>query len=225
MNKLKLLLHCLLMIFPWFLRRRLLNIFFKYKIHPKAKIGFSIVMPASLEMNEYARIGHFTIAVHLDTIILRKNANIGRNNWITGFSTHQKSLHFKHQPYRKAMLIVGESSSITKRHHLDCTNEIIIGKFVTIAGYDSQFLTHSINLKNNYQDSNKIIIGDYCFIGSNVMILGGSSLPSYSVLGAKSLLNKNFNEEWTLYGGVPAICLQKIPKDYKYFTRSEGYVY
>ena len=32
-----------------------------------------------------------------------------------------------------------------------------------------------------------ITIGDYCFVGTNCVLLGGSVLPSYSVLAAKSL--------------------------------------
>ena len=49
----------------------------------------------------------------------------------------------------------------TKYHHFDCTSNIHIGKFTTIAGYHSQFLTHSIDLYENRQDSNSILIGDY----------------------------------------------------------------
>jgi hypothetical protein len=49
-------------------------------------------------------------------------------------------------------------------------------------------------------------------------------LPSFSVLGAKSLLNKKLSEEWTLYGGVPAKPLQCIPREAKYFTRIIGFV-
>jgi hypothetical protein len=56
-------------------------------------------------------------------------------------------------------------------------------------------------------------------------VLGGSILPSHSVLGAKSLLNKSHADEWKLYAGIPAKALSEIPQDAKYFTRSEGFVY
>jgi acetyltransferase-like isoleucine patch superfamily enzyme len=77
---------------------------------------------------------------------------------------------------------------------------------------------------DNRQDSSPISIGDYAFIGTNVTVLGGSTLPAYSVLGAKSLLNKNFDQEWKLYGGVPAKVIQDIPSDAKYFKRETGFV-
>ena len=210
---------------PWGLRRRFLNKFFGYKIDPDAKIGISWVYPNRLIMQSGSRIDHFTVAVNLDLIHLKNNAKIGRGNWVTGFSTLKESKHFNHQLNRRAELIMDDESAITKNHHIDCTNSISIGKFATIAGYRSQLLTHSINVLESIQDSSPIIIGDYCFVGTNVVILGGSKLPNYSILGAKSLLNKPFMDEYFLYGGTPAIKISQIPKDAKYFNRSNGFVY
>ncbi|GAA4976437.1 acyltransferase [Algibacter aquimarinus] len=211
-------------IMPWPIRRFLLQKFFGFEIHSTARIGLSWVFPKKLIMEAQTRIDHFTVAVNLDLIHLDTNATIGRKNWITGFPTQTDSLHFQHQLDRKAELLLGESSAITKNHHIDCTNSIKIGKFSTIAGYNSQFLTHSINVLKNIQDSAPIHIGDYTFVGTNSIILNGACLPSFSVLGAKSLLNKKFETQWTLYGGVPAKALSDIPKTAKYFLRDEGFV-
>ena len=175
-------------------------------------------------MGAHSKIDHFTTAIHLDSIQMGAYSTIGRNNWITGFPSNSSSPHFKHQVGRESKLIVGESAAVTKNHHLDCTNTIQIGSFATIAGYQSQFLTHSINVYENRQDSAPISIGEYCFVGTNSVVLGGATLPAYSVLGAKSLLNQTLTEEWTLYGGVPAKELNKISKTAKYFARSTGYV-
>ena len=217
-------LKLLLILFPWKVRRWILNSFFGYKIHSSARIGLSYIYPAYLEMEEGSKINHLTVAIYLDKIKMGKNSSIGRNNWITGFPSKKASSYFSHQPNRTSELIVGESSAITKHHHLDCTNTISIGKFVTIAGYQSQFLTHSIDIYENRQDSKPILIGDYTFIGTNVVVLGGSILPAYSVLGAKSLLNKAFTDEFNLYAGVPAKKVSDISKDAKYFYREVGYV-
>jgi acetyltransferase-like isoleucine patch superfamily enzyme len=210
---------------PWRWRRRLLQSWFGYEIHPTAKIGLAWVFPKELSMAEGAKIDHFTVAINLDRIVMSEKAKIGRSNWITGFPTGTKSLHFAHQQNRRSELLIGAFSAITKHHHIDCTSQIEIGKFVTIAGYYSQLLTHSIDVFENRQDSHSIKIGDYCFVSTNVVILGGSSLPSYSVLGAKALLNKTYTEEWKLYGGVPAKVVKDIPKDAKYFSRKDGFVY
>ena len=119
---------------------------------------------------------------------------------------------------------MGEHSAITHRHLIDCTNSVVIGKFTTFAGFQSQILTHSIDIENNCQSSAPVRVGDYCFVGTNSVFLGGSALPDYCVLGAKSLLNKGFTETHQLYGGVPAQPIKKLPPDWKYFTRSEGFV-
>lgn len=215
----------IIIIFPWKLRRFILIKIWKYKIHPTAKIGFSYIYPVYLEMGPKSKIGHFNVAIHLEKLIIGENSSISRSNWITGFSLNSNSQHFKHQIDRKCELIIGNNSAITKNHHLDCTNQILIGNFVTIAGYNSQFLTHSIDIYENRQDSHSIRIGDFTFIGTNVVVLGGSVLPSYSVLGAKALLNKSFNESWALYGGVPARKVTEIQNDAKYFHRTSGYIY
>jgi acetyltransferase-like isoleucine patch superfamily enzyme len=218
-------LKLLSVILPWKLRRPLLNRAFGFDIHPTARIGMAWVFPSKLIMAAHTRIDHFTVAIHLDTIQLGENSTIGRGNWITGFTTKSDSLHFKHQKDRKAELVMGISSDITKNHHIDCTSSITIGNFVTVAGYQSQLLTHSIDVFENRQDSAPITIGDYAFVGTNVVILGGAALPARSVLGAKSLLNKSFTEEFKLYAGVPAKAIADIPQDAKYFHRTTGFVY
>lgn len=218
-------LKSLTVILPWKLKRIVLQKWLGYTLHPTARIGLSWVFPDRLEMAAGAVIGHLNVAVNLDFIQMDEKASIGRGNWITGFSTKVESLHFRHQPAREAGLIIGHSSAITKNHHIDCTNLITIGRFATVAGYNSQLLTHSINVRENRQDSAPITIGDYTFVGTNVVVLGGSVLPSYSVLGAKSLLNKPYTDEWKLYAGVPAKMVSDIHQDDKYFSRTEGFVY
>lgn len=214
----------LLIPFPWFLKRILLQLFFGYQLHKTARIGFSWIYPNHLIMEENSKIGHLNVAIHLNKIHLMNGAKIGRSNWITGFSLKGNKKHFAHQLNRKPELVLGEQSAITKQHHFDCTNQINIGKYTTIAGYQSQFLTHSINIEMNRQDSLPINIGDYCFVGTNVVFLGGAALPSFSVLGAKSLLNKEQFNQYYLYGGVPAIPIKPIDKAALYFKRTNGFV-
>lgn len=217
-------LKIIILLLPWKLRRLFLIYFYKFEIDPTARIGFSWIYPKKLFMGKNSKITHFTVAINLEKIVLNDNSIIDRQNWITGFPLNSKYDHFKFEIERKPELIIGQHSAITKKHHIDCTNKIQIGDFTTIAGYNSQFLTHSINILNNRQESKEIIIGDFCFIGSNVVILGGSVLPNYSVLGSMSMLNKVFINEYSLYAGNPAREIKKLPDDTKYFHRIEGFV-
>ncbi|MFD1467652.1 acyltransferase [Hymenobacter caeli] len=223
----KLLLKIISCLLPWPLRRQALGKWFGFELHPTARIGWAWVFPNKLSMAAGARIDHFTVAIHLDAIRMGARATIGRGNWITGFPTDGtgSARHFGHQPERRAVLVLGEAAAVTKNHHLDCTNQLTIGNFSTVAGYQSQFLTHSIDVMEGRQDSAPIHIGDYTFVGTNVVVLGGAVLPAYSVLGAKSLLNKPYTAEWMLYGGVPAKPVREISRTAKYFSRSDGFVY
>jgi hypothetical protein len=45
------------------------------------------------------------------------------------------------------------------------------------------------------------------------------------VLGAKSLLNKAYSEPLHLYAGVPARPIKPLPADWKYFQRTDQFVY
>jgi hypothetical protein len=51
--------------------------------------------------------------------------------------------------------------------------------------------SHSIDLHECRQSSKPFAIGEYCFVGTGCVILAGSELPDYSVLGASSLLNRS----------------------------------
>ena len=211
---------CLL---PWPLKRWCLQHGFGYELDSAARIGLAWVFPKKLRMGRGSHIGHFTVAIHLDTIELGDFSTIGRSNWITGYPSDGRE-HFTHQTGRRPCLIVAEHSAITKKHYLDCTHEIRIGKFTTIAGHHSELLTHSIDIVAGRQDSKPIGIGDYCFVSTRCVILGGAKLPSQSVLAAGAVLNKSFDEKFTLYGGVPAKAVKAISPDARYFHRTTGFV-
>jgi acetyltransferase-like isoleucine patch superfamily enzyme len=211
---------CLL---PWHLRRAFLESQFGFQIHPTARIGLAWVFPNRLIMEEGSAIGSVTVCKGLDLLHLKAHATIGRGNWITGFPLGA-SQHFAHQADRRPELIVGEHSAITNRHLLDCTSSVTIGRFTTFAGFHSQIISHSIDLEQNRQSSQPVRVGDYCFVGTNCVLLGGSALPDFCVLGAKSLLNKVFTETYQLYGGVPARPIKALSRDCKYFQRTEGFV-
>jgi hypothetical protein len=219
----KRLLSLLCVFLPWPLRRAILRSFFGYEISDTSRIGLSWICPKKLVMKDGARIGHLTVCKSIDLLELGEDAFVGNLDWITGFPSGP-SEHFAHQTDRRPELILGRHSAITNRHIVDCTASVHIGAFATFAGFASQLLTHSINLETNRQEAYPITIGDYCFVGTNCILLGGSALPHYSVLGAKSLLNKAFTESHFLYGGVPAKPIKALPESTPYFLRKSGFV-
>jgi acetyltransferase-like isoleucine patch superfamily enzyme len=215
----KKIINLLIIFLPWTIRRYILNKFYHYKIHPTARIGLSYIYPKQLIMGEGARIGHLNVAIHLELIQMDKNCSISQKNWITGFPLSNKS-NFQDFPDRKPYLIMKEDSSITKQHHIDCTDMVIVGELTTIAGYGTQILSHSFSLEKNSQACAPIQIGHHCWVGTRSIILPGSVLPSQSVLGAGAVLQKKYTESFVLYGGVPAKYIKKMDETYEFFHRT-----
>ncbi len=211
------------MFLPWPVRRSILRGTFGYEIAEDARIGLSLIYPRKLVLKAGARIGHLSVCKDIDLLELGEAASVGNMTWITGFPSGTRG-HFEHQADRKPELILGAHAAITNRHLVDCTASIHVGAFATFAGFASQLLTHSINLETSRQEANPITIGEYSFVGTNCVLLGGSALPACSVLGAKSLLNRAYTEQYQLYGGVPAKPIKALPKTMAYFQRKTGYV-
>lgn len=65
-----------------------------------------------------------------------------------------------------------------------------------------------------------IYIGKHCWITSRCTILKGSYIPDNSIIGANSLVNKKFTEEYTLIAGTPA---KVIKKNVKWIKGGYGY--
>jgi acetyltransferase-like isoleucine patch superfamily enzyme len=218
------LLRALLVLLPWRLRRPLLTRWCGYRLNADSHIGLAWVFPRELVLERGARIGHFTVVKGLERLTLGEHALIGRLNWISAFPLRTGSKHFAHLHERRPELLVAEHAAITNRHIVDCTERVSVGRFATVAGFRSQILTHSIDLARCRQDAKPVTIGEYCFVGTACTILGGAALPSHSVLGAHSLLNKAQTEPYRLYGGVPAEAVRKLETDLEYFRRTEGFV-
>ncbi len=214
----------ILLVVPWGVRRHILVVLFGYKIHPTARIGFSIICPERLEMDQRARIGSLTMCKGISLLKMGAESYIGNLNWISGFPASD-STFFSADIDRRPELIVGDHASITNRHLIDCTNSVQIGDFATFAGFRSQILTHSIDLYECRQASKPVIIGNYCFVGTGCILLSGSVLPDYCVLGANSVLNKAYADTHFLYAGNPAMAVKTLPMEMGYFIRTTGFVY
>lgn len=220
----KRLLAVLLLILPWRLRRTIMITIFGYKIHHTARIGLSLICPDRLEMDAGSRIGNLTMCKGISLLKMGEKSSIGTLNWITGFPAGDCTF-FGADVGRRPELVLGAEAAVTTRHYIDCTNSVQIGRYTTFAGARSQILTHSIDLRECRQSSKPVTIGEYCFVGTGCVLLAGSMLPDYSVLGASSMLNKEYSEPYFLYAGNPAKATKPLPKDMAYFNRLTGFVH
>lgn len=210
---------------PWRLRRVFFNGILGYKIDKTALISrWSLVLPAHLEMGPRSSVGPFTVCKGLELLRIEESGYIGALNWITAFPLRTGSGHFELDTARRPQLIVERHAAITSRHLIDCTDEVVVGAFSIVAGFRSQILTHSVDLRQSRQCCKPVHIGRHCFVGTACVCLGGSSLPDASVLGAHSLLNRQYSNPGYLYGGVPAKPIRPVDPESKYFSRTTGYV-
>ena len=115
----KILFQLLIICLPWAIRRKLLILFFGYKIHPTARIGKSLIFPKKLEMEAHSRIHHLVICKQIDSLVLSEDSGIATMTYITGFKTAGNNF-FKEVKNRRCELILGKSAGITSRHFVDC---------------------------------------------------------------------------------------------------------
>ena len=207
---------------PQAVKRLLLNELLGYRIHATARIGLSLIYPKHLIMGGNSRIGNLNYCKNLSLLSIGECSLIGNLNWITAIPTEASA--FRDEKGRAPRLELGNHAAITNRHLIDCCNQVSIGNYSTLAGFRSQILTHAIDLKASKQVSAPVSIGDYCFVGTNVVVLAGSTLPDRSVLGASAFLAESFQDDYMLYAGVPAKPIKKLDVDYCYFERIDGFV-
>lgn len=211
------------LLLPNVLKRPFLRLLLGFELHPTATIGLAWLGMKHLRMAEGARIGHLNVFKNLDAVVLKEHASIGRMNFFTCVPSSD-ARHYGHIENRSTEFQLGVHSHVTMRHLFDCNAPVLVGDFVTVAGYGSQFLTHSIDIELCRQDAHPIVIEDFSFVGTGCILLGGSKLPARSVLGAGAVLNKSFEEPESLYAGVPAIFKKRLPKETKYWQRQSGWI-
>lgn len=125
-------------------------------------------------------------------VIFRGKANLGHGSKISV----------------RGQLVIGNNVAISAESAIVCYKRIVLGENCVISWdnliMDTDF--HSVvdadeTLLNEDKD---IIIGNQAWIGCRCTILKGSSLGDNCIVGACTLLNKQFNDSNRLIAGTPA---------------------
>jgi serine acetyltransferase len=211
------------LLLPGAARQSLLRSLFGHEVHPTAKIGISFISVGHLEMREGSSIGTLTFIRGLDRVELHEEAAIGRLDWITALPTGNNEF-FSTVEGRDPSLIIGRASVFMHRMIVDCNNRITMGEYSGIAGFRCVLMTHGVDIRENVQTAGTIDIGDRTMIATNCVILGGTTIPDRSVVGAGSVVRGHYTEEG-LYSGVPAKFVGELPKDAKFFKRTTMMIY
>lgn len=108
-------------------------------------------------------------------------------------------------------------------------DEIYIGNYTQISS-NVGIISANHNPYNNAKHEKKkpIIIGEYCWIGMNSVILPGVELGDFTVVGAGSIVTKSFKEGYCVIAGNPAVIIKRLNTEHCVHHKSKyefnGYV-
>jgi acetyltransferase-like isoleucine patch superfamily enzyme len=219
-RKLRFLLQLASVPLPSRLKRQFYRRAFGWKISDTARIGLSLIDARKVEMGPSSRVGHFSVIRNLNELRMRDFSKIGQWNWCTAAAPF---IDMTDEP-GFGVLTMEPHSAITLRHYVDCSGGVTIGRFTTVAGVRSTILSHQIDTAISKQTAAPVKIGEYCFVGSNVCITPGSSIPNRCVIAMGSVVSGQLSAEGMLYAGVPALPKKEVG-DGLYFRREKGFVW
>ncbi|MEA5506351.1 acyltransferase [Halotia wernerae UHCC 0503] len=190
-----------------------------HEIGKNVYIGMSILNVEKITLKDGVKIKSFNYLKSLTHLtMMEKSAIDGWLNWFTASKKHD----YGQEGF--GCITIGERTRILSRHYLDLQEQIRIGKNCLIAGSNSAFYTHTVVADPAHRQTNKpIIIGDYCYIASHCIVLPGAGVGSFALVGAGSVITKNFlDKNYVLIAGNPASVKKSYPKDAKFFTNNNN---
>ena len=197
---------------PSFLKRSCYRAFFGYQIGKRVRIGLSIIDAAECRIDDDVQIGHLNLIVRVKKLVVRDHVRIGHVNIIRGgdevnLGRYSEIIRMNEinsiaepevvNPIDPRFML-GDGSIITTGHKIDFTDRVTIGRRSILGGRNSSLWTH------NRQRTRPIEIGAFAYIGSEIRIAPGGTIPSRCIVGIGSVITGALSEEGYLIAGVPA---------------------
>ena len=85
------------------------------------------------------------------------------------------------------------------------SRHVYIGENVRIAPNVVIVAHNHKKYEEGWEPWKPVIIGDWCWIGANAVVLPGVELGPYTVVGAGAVVTKSFTEGHCTIAGVPAV--------------------
>ncbi len=223
-SKLRLLALALVALLPSALKRPSYRLFFGYKIGKRVRVGFSIIDARECRIDDDVQIGHLNVVTGVEKLSIGEHTRIGYLNIIRGgeevnlgrYSEIIRLNEINSIPEPDVVnetdprLLLGAGSIITTGHKIDFTDRVEIGRRTIIGGRNSSLWTH------NRQRTRPIVIGSFAYVGSEIRIAPGGSLPSRCVVGIGSVITSKLTEEEYLIAGVPAKPVKRLNEEDKF---------
>ena len=205
-------------VLPGFLKKPLYRSLFGYRIGPGVRIGLVLLDAREVDLGEGTEIGHLNLVLRAGRFVTGKRVRIGALNIIRGgeevrFGDYAEVMRLNvlnaipdHDCTTSPVsrLEIGAGAVIVSGHRVDFTDRVTIGRNVILGGRNSSLWTH------NRQQTAPIVIGDFCYIGSEVRLAPGARLPERSILALGSVLTGAIDAPGSLVGGVPAKVIRPL---------------
>jgi len=223
-SKFRLFVLALIGLLPSFLMRPCYRLFFGYHIGKRVRIGFSIIDAQECHIEDDVKIGHLNVIIGVRKLRLGDHVRIGHLNIIRGgeevefgrFSELIRLNEINAIPEPDAVNAVdsrftlGAGSIITTGHKIDFTDRVEIGRRTIIGGRNSSLWTH------NRQRTRPIRIGSFTYVGSEIRVAPGGSIPSRCIVGIGSVITGELTGEEQLIAGVPARAIKGLSEEDKF---------
>ena len=217
-SRFRLTILALLSVLPSFLLRICYRWFFGYRIGKRVRIGFSIIDARDCQIDDDVCIGHLNIVIGVAKLTIGDHVHIGHLNIIRGgeevvlgrYAELKRMNEINSIPDPDIVnpadprFFLGPGSIITTGHKIDFTDRVEIGRRTIIGGRNSSLWTH------NRQRTMPISIGDFAYVGSEIRMAPGSSIPPRCIVGIGAVITKRLDCHESLIGGVPAEPIKEL---------------
>jgi len=209
---------------PTFLKRPLYRICFGYRIGKRVRIGFTIIDARECFIADDVSIGHLNLIIGVEKLTIEDHVRIGLLNIIRGgdevrlgrYSEIIRMNEINSIPDPDVVnptdprFLLGEGSVVTAGHKIDFTDLVVIGKRSILGGRNSSLWTH------NRQRTRPVTIGSFAYIGSEIRVAPGGTIPSNCIVGIGSVITNQLTDEGHLIAGVPARAVKELDETDKF---------
>lgn len=214
---------------PSGIKRFCYRTFFGYRIGKRVRIGFSIIDVGACEIGDDVTIGHLNLFTGTKQLSIGEHTRIGHLNIIRGgdevrigrYCEILRLNEINSIPEPEVVneidprFIMGDGSMIGASHKIDFTDRVEFGKRVILGGRNSSIWTH------NRQRTSPVTIGNLSYVGSEIRIAPGGSIPARCIVGIGSVITKQFDIENVMIAGVPAAIVKELGEEGQFLIENK----
>lgn len=222
-GKMRLMVLALLAVLPSVLSLPLYRLLFGYRIGRGVRIGLTLLDARECLIGDRVRIGHLNAVIGVGRLVIGDHVNVGHLNVIRGgtlvdlgrYSEIHRLNVINSIPEPDIVttadptFVLGPGSIIVAGHKIDFTDRVEIGRRTILGGRNSSIWTH------NRQRTLPVSIGSLAYVGSEIRVSPGGTIPSRCIVGIGSVVAGELIGENCMIAGVPAKVMKQLdPEDF-----------